>query len=420
MKHLVELHPWDIAEEGTEQTLAQVASLGVDGVSLTASWPGRAVLRPRAPAGRLYVPERGSVYFRPDETRWSASPLKPHAAELVLMEDYFDTLPIRAQREGLSVEARVVFVPYVPPPRRAAPRRERSVTGRLLPPEKPFQIQRLFVRNAFGDRLPGYLCPAHEEVRAYFVELVADITRGEVSSVVLESYGFPLYDFAALPGAQALAASPVAAFLMGVCFCEKCTERGNATNLEVSPLAWRVRNFLERLLSGEPAPSGGDTDSPLAETPDGLREIDENLPAYLRVRNDIVGTLVRDLRAALRPEVRLTALTGSHFPASRAWREGSDVARLAAGADVIRLQGGSPDGTAMVQDVTYAREKTSGRAELSVRLAPGPPHAATFDQFAEKVMIARDLGLESCVFSSLGELAHAHLKWIPKAIEGDG
>jgi hypothetical protein len=159
---------------------------------------------------------------------------------------------------------------------------------------------------------------------------------------------------------------------------------------------------------------------PLAETPDGLGEIDDLLPAYLRVRNDIVGTLVRDLRAALRPEVKLTALTGSRFPASEAWKEGLDVARLAAGADVIRLQGGAPDAAAMVLDITRARERASGRAELSARLTPGPPHAATLDQFAEKVRVARDLGLESVVFSSLGELAHAHLKWIPQAIMTDG
>ena len=405
MQYLVELHPWDVAEEGTEQTLAQIVSLGVEGISLTASWPGRAVLRPRAPAQRLYVPERGSVYFRPDEARWKDLPLRPHRAELVLMEDYFETLPIRAQRESLSLEARVVFLPYMPPPGPA-----KRTTGRIGP--KPVPLERLFVKNAFGDRLPGYLCPAHEEVRAFFVELITDITRRGVTSVVLESYGFPRYDFASLAGAQALAASPAAAFLMGVCFCEKCMERGEQTNIDTSPLAWRVRNFLERVLSGEPAPS-----EPLAETPDGLGEIDELLPAYLRVRNDIVGTLVRDLRAALGPEVRLTALTGSKFPASEAWQEGLDVARLAAGADVVRLQGGAPDADAFIRDITGARERTSGRAELSVRLTPGPPHAATFDQFAEKVMIARDLGLESVVFSSLGELAHAHLKWIPKAVE---
>lgn len=413
MKYLVELHPWDIAEEGTGQTLAQIVSLGVGGISLTASWPGRAVLRPRAPAQRLYVPERGSVYFRPDEARWREAPLRPHTADLVLMEDYFDTLPIRAQREGLSVEARVVFLPYMPPPEPPPRRYERTVSGRISGPEKPFPVERLFVKNAFGDRLPGYLCPAHEEVRTFFIELIGDITRSGVSSIVLESYGFPLYDFAALPGAEALAASPAAAFLMGVCFCEKCMERGEERKLETSPLAWRVRNFLEGVLSGEAMPR-----MPLAETPDGLGEIDEHLPTYLRVRNDIVGTLVRDLRAALRPEVGLTALTGSRFPASQAWQEGSDVARLAAGADVIRLQGGAPDGSAMVGDITRAREKASGRAEISVRLTPGPPHAAVFEQFAEMVMIARDLGLESVVFSSLGELAHAHLKWISKAIEG--
>ena len=406
MEYLVELHPWDVAEEGTEQTLAQVISLGVGGVSLTASWPGQAVLRPRAPAGRLYVPERGCVYFKPDEGRWKDAPLRPHPAELVLMEDYFETLPLRAQREGLSVEARVVFLPHMPRPEAARARPDRSAA-------KPFPVEKLFVKNAFGDRLPGYLCPAHEEVRTFFIELIADLTRREVSSIVLQSYGFPRYDFARLPGALTVAASPAAEFVMVVCFCDKCMERGEETNIETSPLAWRVRNFLERVLSGEPGPP-----EPLAETPDGLAEIDELLPAYLRVRNDIVGTLVRDLRAALRPGVKLTALTGSRFPASQGWQEGSDVARLAAGADVIRLQGGAPAAAALVLDITRARERASGRAALSARLTPGPPFAATFEQFAEKVMVARDLGLESVAFSSLGELAHAHLKWIPKAVEG--
>jgi len=406
LEYSIELHPWDLAEEGVEQTLATVVGLGARCMSLTASWPGRAVLRPRAAAQRMYFPERAAVYFRPEESRWKDSPLKPFPSELVMIEDYFETLPLRAQREGLSVEARVVFLPYVPPP--GAPPK------RLMPGQaKPFPVEKLYVRNAFGDRLPGYLCPAHEEVRRYFIDLVSDVTRHAVSSVALESFGYPLFDFGSMPGSAVLAAAPAAQFLMGVCFCESCTARGEAMHIDISPLAWRVRNFLERVLSGEGAPV-----PPLTESPDGLGEIDELLPAYLRLRNDIVGTLVRDLRAALRKDVRVVSVPGSRFPAAQAWREGGEVARLAAGSNVIRLQGNTPDTGALVLDITRARERAGGRAGIGLKLSPGPPHAPTYETFAEKVAVARDLGLESLAFSGLGELAHAHLKWIARAAEG--
>ena len=404
MDYGIELHPWDIAEDGLDQTLAQVAALGVTRLSLTATWPGQAVLRPRAPAQRLYFPEAGAVYFRPDEARWREAPLRPRPAEIVLVEDYLSVLPVRAQREGLGVEARVVFLPYVPPPAPAA-----TAARPGGPSARPFSPERVYVRNAFGDRLPGYLCPAREEVRRYFIDLVCEVAKYDVSSVVLERYGFPLFDFARMPGADVMADAPAAQFLMGVCFCDSCVARGEAMNIETSPLAWRVRTFLERVLSGESGPV-----PPLTETPDGLAEIDGLLPAYLRARNDIVGTLVRDLRAELRPELFLTAFPGSRFPATQSWREGGEIARLAAGADVIRLQGDAPDAGALVLDLTDARERAGGRAGLSVRLRPGA-RASRFEPFAEKVAVARDLGLESTVFADFGELPHAQLKWLSRA-----
>ncbi len=400
----IEIHPWGIAEEGLEQTLAELASLGARRLSLTAAWPGQAVMRPRAPAQRLHFPECGAVYFKPDRDRWKDAQLRPKTADLVMVEDVFSTLPVRAQREGLVVEARLVFLPYVPSP---AP----ATVKPAGPEAKPFKPEALYVRNAFGDRLPGYLCPAREDVRRYFIDLVNDLARSGVESVVLERYGFPLFDFSRMPGADVIADAPAAQFLMGVCFCDACVARGEAMNIEISPLAWRVRNFLERVLSGESGPV-----PPLTASPDGLAEIDELLPAYLRARNDIVGTLVRDLRSELREDVRLTAFPGSRFPATQAWREGGEVARLAAGADVIRLQGGAQDAGRLTADLDIARRRAGGRAALSVRLGPDDPHGQGFERFAEKVTAASGLGLESVMFSGLGGLSHAHLKWLSKVI----
>ncbi|MHC5053272.1 MAG: hypothetical protein ACYTKD_00995 [Planctomycetota bacterium] len=404
MDYGIELHPWDIAEEGLEQTLAQVATLGATRLSLTAAWPGQAVMRPRAPAQRLHFPECGAVYFKPDKTRWKDAQLRPKAADLVMVDDLFATLPVRAQREGLAVEARVVFLPYVPHAAQAP-------VGAGGPEAKPFRPETLYVRNAFGDRLPGYLCPAREDVRRYLIDLVKDLARSGVESVVLERYGFPLFDFSRMPGGDVIADAPAAQFLMGVCFCDACVARGEAMNIEISPLAWRVRNFLERVLSGESGPV-----PPLTASPDGLAEIDELLPAYLRARNDMVGTLVRDLRSELREDVKVTAFPGSRFPTTQAWREGGEVSRLAAGADIIRLQGGAPDADRLKADLDVARRRAGGRAALSLRLSPYAPHGQGYEQFAEKVTATRSLGLESVVFAGLGELAHAHVKWLSKVI----
>jgi hypothetical protein len=52
-----------------------------------------------------------------------------------------------------------------------------------------------------------------------------------------------------------------------------------------------------------------------------------------------------------------------------------------------------------------------------MRLPPGPPHSPDFESFAEKVAVARDLDLESLAFPGFGEMTHAHLKWIPRALE---
>ena len=404
MDHAIEVHPWDLAEEGTERALAQVAALGVQRISLTAAYPGGRLLRPRAAAEKLYFPERSVVYYRPDKARWADSPLGPRGAELVLVEDYFDTLPIRARREGMTVEARFVLLPYTPPVAPVVLRRgEPAPIGGRAPHEK------LYARNAFGDDLVGYLCPSREEVRAYIVRLVDEITRYDVSSVSIEACGFPAYRVAGIPGAAVLDGCAAAEFLLGVCFCDACRARAEAEGIETSPLAWHVRNFVGRMLSGEP----GDCPD-IDEGPEALADIDGQLPEYVRLRCQTVGSMVSDVRAALRAEVRLVAAAGSRYPAAGAWREGCDVERLAEGADEVRLNDGAPDAEALLGDLAVAHERAGQKAAVSVRLRPGPPWATTYEAFAERVSVARNLGAEGVTFAGYGELALAHLKWIPR------
>ncbi len=406
MDYGIELHPWDIAEEGLEQTLAQIASLGASRLSLTAAWPGQAVMRPRAPAERLQFPDRGAVYFKPDAVLWKDARLRPNVAKLVMVDDIFGTLPVRAQREGLAVEARVVFLPYVPQPAEAP-------VAPIGPEAKPFRPETLYVRNAFGDRLPGYLCPSRAEVRRYFAMITGEVSRYDVASLAVESFGFPTCRIAGAPGGGVIEGRPAAELLMGLCFCEACTGRAEAEGIETSPLAWRVRNFLERVLSGEP---GGCPD--VSEGAGALREIDEHLPSYLSVRDEAVVMLLREMRNELREGVRLVLFAGSRPPAVSAWQEGGSVSLLAGEADEVRLHGDTGDTTALVRDMAEARDDAAGKAALSVRLRPGPPSNPAFDDFAERVSVSGDLGAQGVTFAAYGELAHAHLKWIPRVTGG--
>ena len=101
--------------------------------------------------------------------------------------------------------------------------------------------------------------------------------------------------------------------------------------IDAASLSRRVRDDVESYLSGE------------IDLPDDMAEAfwvadtrtDGELGAYLRWRCDLVTSLIRDIRDAVRADATVAVIPSVARPTGGAWYEGSDLCALAEAAGTI-------------------------------------------------------------------------------------
>ena len=59
-------YPWDLAETGVGAAVDRFLALGLDTVTVAGSYHAGKFLRPHGQTGKVYFPEDGTVYFKPD------------------------------------------------------------------------------------------------------------------------------------------------------------------------------------------------------------------------------------------------------------------------------------------------------------------------------------------------------------------
>ncbi|MCB1487311.1 MAG: hypothetical protein KDJ88_07620, partial [Bauldia sp.] len=157
-------YAWDLAERDLGAVADEVRGLGLDTITLATSYHAGKFLRPRGKTGKVYFPEDGTAYYRPDPSRYAA--LKPVENSLLATRDILAEL---CALDSVATNAWLVLT-------------HNSRLG-MLHPES-------CVRNAFGDRLIYNLCPSAPEVRAYAVALCTDVTENyPVVGISLETPG---------------------------------------------------------------------------------------------------------------------------------------------------------------------------------------------------------------------------------------
>ena len=60
------VYAWDLIAEGPENALGKIQDLGANTICLASSYHAGKFTRPRAASGKIFFPDDGTVYFRPD------------------------------------------------------------------------------------------------------------------------------------------------------------------------------------------------------------------------------------------------------------------------------------------------------------------------------------------------------------------
>jgi hypothetical protein len=392
MTYSIYLYPWDLAEEGVETVASRVRAAGLGGVRLAMSYHAGKFLRPHGPGGKVYFPEDGTVYFRPEPSRYGR--IKPVQSRLA--GEFGALEALAAEAPDLEVMAWTVCLHNTP-------------LGMAYPD--------LVTRNAYGDPFWPNLCPSAGDARDYIVALCADIAeRDGVKALALETPGWLPFAHGYHHEFALVELNPWVETLLGLCFCEHCRVRARGAGLDLDGLARRTRDAVDRFLGAEIAPTGAVARDWLAAD----LVADPELAAFLRWRCETVAALVREVRAAVRKEVEVRVIPSVQSPNALAWSEGSDLALLAAAADALEVPAYQTGPAAIRDDVFDVRRRAGEAARIGFILRPSYPNLRSATEVAEAVQVVRAAGPDGIAFYNYGHVRLQALDWIRDALAAGG
>lgn len=359
--------------------LGAMADMGMRHLTLAASYHAGKFIQPRDANRRVYFPEDGTVYFRARSERYGK--LKPQVARLV---DEQDVLRQACDDGRLRCRAWTVL----------------NHNSRL-----GWAHRDMVVRNAWGDPYPYALCPAHPDVAAYAVALCADLAdQHDLESLMLETPGWLTYDHGYHHEFAQLTLDAEASALLGLCFCDHCLAGARGAGIDAAQLGEEVRRRVDARLAGD-----------TSEFPEN-----SDLAAFHRWRAGIVTALCADIRANVRRDVEVHAISTCQRPHANAYLEGHDLGALAAVLDGIELPIYQPSTAAAVADFAWADQAIGDVRKRSVILRPGHPDMADKDQLRDSVRHMTQADVQSLSFYNYGLLPAANLGWVAELMADMG
>jgi hypothetical protein len=373
---------WDLADEGVDPVMAWAADSGLTALQIAGAYHAGWFLHPHNPRHRAYMPDDGCVYFHPTPERYRDTPLRPRIAPVCAETDWMRAAGERLDRYGLKLVSWTVCA--------------HNTRLGLLHPE-------CTVRNCFGDSYPHALCPANDAVRAYLTALCGDLANHlPLHAVQLESPGYLGWAHGHHHERDLTVLAPAEQALMDLCFCASCTARAGAEQIDVPRLRAGVRELLEAAMAHAPGRPAGH--------PRAMAELDAALPdlaAFRAFRQRVEDSLLREIRAAMRPSAAKLFLLGG-------WRP-----EIADTVDVFNtgVYGQRP---AQVRASAEAAKVglDAARHELYLGIRLGLGSVADAADLGEIVRAANDGGADGVMFYNYSESPMRALEWIRPALAG--
>ncbi len=372
------VYAWDLWHEGTGTVANRLRATGIDGVCLATAYHAGRFLRPHAPRARVYLPDDGTVYFRPAPSLYGR--LQPCAASMV--QEYDAPSELAKLAPDLAVAAWTVGL-------------HNSRLGALHPD--------LTCQTPFGDPLFNALCPSQPEVRDYLIALCRDTAaQPGITEVMIETPGFQTYRHGHHHEFELIELTPAADALLGLCFCTACRDRARAWGLDVDALARSAQDCLAAFLA-----EGS------AALPD--MQADADWQALIACRCDTVTSLVAEVRACLPANVKLAIIPSVQTPNHLCWREGSDLAALTEVCDRLEVPAYQCGPDDIATDIFDVRQAAGPDASIGFILRPTWPHVGGPADLAACVEAARQAKADRLSFYNYGHMRLQSLDWIAAA-----
>lgn len=395
----------DLTDEGFDTVLGRVQGAGLAGISLACAYHHARDIFPHNPVRKVRFLEGGRVFFQPDPARYAAGPIQPVVSTLAQEYDPLAALLAAADQRGLAVRGWTVFL-------------HNTTLGSQHPD--------CTVQNVFGDPYLTTLCPANPAVRTFAVGLATDLATRGVQTILAESLDYGGFDHGYHHERSFVPLSPVARFLLGLCFCNHCTQEITTAGVDVASVRAAVRTVLDAVLIGQ---SGGLPGTAVTwETVAGLAA--GELGRFLTARQTIVTTLAATVQEAIAPYgSQLVVMdmagaakgyatgqpTGPAAPAS-SWIAGLDPAAVGQAAGGLAAIGYAQDPARLAFDLAAYQQLLPATRQFAVALRPMAPDCTDPENLRAKIAVLRDQGVNWVDFYHYGFMQLAALEWICAAL----
>jgi hypothetical protein len=383
-------YAWDLAEGPLADTVSRFKALGLDTVTLAGAYHAGKFIRPKGAGGKVYFPEDGTVYFRADPRRYGR--IKPVANSLNASRDLFRELA----DAGIAVNAWLVLL-------------HNTRLGTTYPD--------VTVENAFGDRYPYSLCPSAPDAREYAVAVCRDITASyPVVGISTETPGFMPYGHGFHHEFALMRQNRWFDSQLGLCFCRHCLAGAAAAGIDAAGLRSRVRTDVEAWLATD------------LDIPDDMAEAfwladtrsDGELGRFLHWRTEVVTSLVREIKAAIRSDALFAVIPSVARPTAGAWYEGTELKAVAEAAGIIEACFYEPSAERVAADAFDVQRRLRGAGRLRGILRPAHPDLNGRNAVVAAVENLRRAGIADIAFYNYGHVRAASLDWIGAALAGSG
>ena len=141
------------------------------------------------------------------------------------------------------------------------------------------------------------------------------------------------------------------------------------------------------------------------------------MKAFLDWRCDVVTSLVRDIRDAVRKSATVAVIPSVARPTGGAWYEGSDLAALADAAGIIEACFYEPGAARVKADLFDVRRRLRGKGTLRGIVRPSYPDFESRSEFVAAMSALGAGGIEEVAFYNWGHLRSSNVEWIVEGLE---
>ncbi|MBB31777.1 MAG: hypothetical protein CME25_23100 [Gemmatimonadetes bacterium] len=374
-------YPWDLNASGPDIVAHRLRNdIGLDAVSLAAVYHSFEMLRPHSRDKVLLQIPTAAIYFQPQSSLYADTAIDPHVSPLMGSANWYGEAAAATSKAGLELIAWTVFL-----------------HNSLLAGRHP----RCAEVACTGDISTSRLCPANPDVRAYAIAISKDLTKNYGISMLecegLSYGGFGHTHYHVKHGVELGAGGR---FLMSLCFCPSCTNRAQGLGIDADVI--RLSAEAKVRIALEAGTTNLDTPEDLISSLPGLEE-------FVRMREDVVSSLISETREAIGIPVSLIIMGSRHTSGIDRKRMGTIVDRLETlsyTSDPVRTE-------RAISDIT---SDLLSPDQLIVGLQAYPPASPDHETLVANTRASYDLGIRRFSYYNFGIMPKPNLQWIKTTI----